>query len=66
MPGDRRTVEEIRREITTERDQLVDALADLREGIDEKSRLATVVGGALAVGLAAATAVTVVRRLKGK
>lgn len=66
MPGDRRTVEEIRREITTEREQLVDALADLREGIDEKSRLATVVGGALAVGLAAATAVTVVRRLKGK
>lgn len=66
MPGDRRTVEEIRREITTERDQLVDALADLREGIDEKSRLAAVVGGALAVGLAAAAAVTVVRRLKGK
>ncbi len=66
MPGDRRTVEEIRREITTERQQLVDALADLREGIDEKSRLAAVVGGALAVGLAAATAVTVVRRLKGK
>ena len=66
MPGDRRTVEEIRREITTERKQLVDALADLREGIDEKSRLAAVVGGALAVGLAAAAAVTVVRRLKGK
>ncbi len=66
MPGDRRTVEEIRREITTERDQLVDALADLRESIDEKSRLAAVVGGALAVGLAAAAAVTVVRRLKGK
>lgn len=66
MPGDRRTVEEIRREITTERDQLVDALADLREGIDEKSRLAAVVGDALAVGLAAAAAVTVVRRLKGK
>ncbi len=66
MPGDRRTVEEIRREIATEREQLVDALADLREGIGEKSRLAAVVGGALAVGLAAAAAVWVVRRLKGK
>jgi len=66
VPGDRRTVEEIRREIATEREQLVDALADLREGIGEKSRLAAVVGGALAVGLAAAAAVWVVRRLKGK
>ena len=66
MPGDRRTVEEIRREIATEREQLVDALADLREGIAAKCRLAAVVGAALAVGLAAATAVTVVRRLKGK
>ncbi len=66
MPGDRRTVEEIRREITTEREQLVDALADLREGIHAKSRLAAVVGAALAVGLAAAAVVTVVRRLKGK
>jgi hypothetical protein len=66
VPGDRRTVEEIRREITTEREQLVNALADLREGIAAKSRLAAVVGAALAVGLAAAAAVTVVRRLKRK
>ncbi len=66
MPGDRRTIEEIRREITTEREQLVDALADLRKGIAAKSRLAAVVGAALAVGLAAAAAVTVARRLKGK
>ncbi len=66
MSGDRRTEEEIRREITTEREQLADALADLREGIDAKRRPAAVVGGALAAGLAAAAAVTVVRRLKGE
>lgn len=65
MPGDRRTEKEIRREITTEREQLAEALADLREGIGEKRRLAAVVGGALAAGLAVAAAVTVVRRVKG-
>lgn len=66
MPGDRRAEEEIRREIATERDELADALADLREGIYEKRRLAAVVGGALVAGLAATAAVKVVRRLKGK
>ena len=64
MPADRRTEEEIRREITTERAELADALADLREGVYEKRRLATVVGGGLAAAIAAMTAVRIVRRLK--
>ncbi len=66
MPGDRRSEEEIRREIAAEREQLADALADLREGIDGKRRLATVVGGALAAGLGAVVAAKLVRRLKGE
>ncbi len=66
MPGDRRTEEEIRREIATERDQLADALADLREGIDEKRRPAVAAAGALAAGLAAIAAVKVVRRFRGE
>lgn len=64
MPGDRRADADIRREITTEREQLAAALADLREGIDAKRRFAAVVGGVLAAGLAAAAAFKVVRRLK--
>jgi hypothetical protein len=66
VPSDHRTEEEIRREITTEREQLADALADLREGIDAKRRPAVVVGGVLAAALAAAVAIKVVRRLKGE
>jgi hypothetical protein len=42
------------------------ALADLRAGIDEKRKLAAVVGGVVVAGVAAAAAVTAVRRLKGE
>lgn len=66
MPGERRTEEEIRRELTTEREELVDAFADLREGIYEKRRLAAAVGGALAAGLAAMAAMKVIRHLTGE
>lgn len=64
MPGNRRGEEEIRREIATERDDLADALADLRGGIYAKRRLAAVVGGALAAGLTALGVVKVARRLR--
>jgi hypothetical protein len=65
VPGDRRTDVEIRREITTEREQLAAALGELREEIDSKRRPATIVAGALAAGLAAIAAVKVLRRLTG-
>lgn len=65
MSADRRTEEQIRREITTERAQLADALADLREGINAKRRPAAIVGGALAAGLTAAAALKVLRLLRG-
>ena len=63
MPSDHRTHGEILREITTEREQLADALADLREGIDAKRRPAAVVGVILVAALAAAVTMKVVRRL---
>jgi hypothetical protein len=66
VPGDRRTDKDIRREITTEREQLAAALADLHEGIDAKRRFAAVVGGALAAGLAVVAAFKVVRRLRSE
>jgi hypothetical protein len=66
VPGDRRTDEDILREITAEREQLAAALADLREGIDAKRRFATIVGGALATGLAAVAAFKVARRFKSE
>lgn len=65
MAGDDRTDTEIRREITSEREQLADALGDLREGVAAKRGLATVVGGVAAAGLAAATVLKVVRRFRG-
>jgi hypothetical protein len=64
VPTERRTEEQIRLEIVSEREQLADALAGLREGIDAKRRPAAVIGGALAAVLAAAAAAKVVRRLK--
>lgn len=66
MPAERRTEEEIRREIVAERNQLAGALADLREGIDEKRRPAVAAVGALAAGLAAMAALKIVRRLRGE
>jgi len=62
MPADRRTDEEIRTEIATEREKLAGAVADLRAGIDTRARQAAVVGAALATGLVVAKAVKVVLR----
>ena len=65
MPDDRRTEGEIRLEITTEREQLVRALADLREGIKAMERPAAVAGASLGAGLTAVAAFKVIRRLRG-
>ena len=45
MPGERRTEEEIRRELTTEREGLADALAELRESVAAKRRSAAASAG---------------------
>lgn len=65
MTGSRRTDDEIRAEIASERRQLVDAVADLRGAIDEKRRPVAVVAGAVATGLVAVAALRVVRRVTG-
>lgn len=64
MPSDGRTEEEIRREIASEREQLAEALADLRVGLGAKRRVAAAVAGTVAVGLAALTGLRLVRRLR--
>lgn len=66
MPSERRSEEELRREIATEREQLAAALADLRAGIDSSRRRVAVAGGTLVAGLAAATILKVARRRKGE
>jgi len=66
VQGERRTEEDIRREITSEREQLVDALADLRAAVDAKRRPAAILGGAVAAALTAAVVVKVVRRVRGE
>ena len=65
MQGDRRTEEEIRSEIATERQQLADALADLRKGVAAKRRPAVLALTGLALVVTAAVAVRVVRFSRG-
>jgi hypothetical protein len=66
VPSERRTEEDIRREIAGEREQLLDAVADLRNGLAAKRRTATLAGGALVASIAAAAALRVARRLRGE
>jgi len=66
VPGERRTEDEIRGEIATERGELETALADLKQGIDAKRRPATVVGVALAAGLATLATLKVRRLVRGR
>jgi len=62
VASERRTEEEIRREIAGEREQLVEALSDLREGAAAKKRAAAAVGGAVVAGLAALAVTRIARR----
>lgn len=61
MPTERRSDEEIRREIASERAALADALGDLRASVDAKRRPAALAVGAL---IAAVVALRVARRLR--
>ena len=63
MAADGRSAEEIRRELSTEREQLAAALADLREGVHSARRIPMIAGGALGAGLAAVAAFKAVHRL---
>lgn len=62
--AERRGTKEIRAEMAAEREQLADALAELRETVVEKRRAAGTAGGAAALALAAVTALRVVRRFR--
>ena len=59
MPGERRTDEQIRSEIATERELLADSLDDLRAGVAEKRRLAIAAAAAVGAGVATAAAVKI-------
>lgn len=66
-----RTIEDVRREIATERDQLADAVDDLRAGLGEatdiagklRARLPLVAAGALGAGFVVAGGVGATMRL---
>ena len=66
-----RTTEEVRRDIATERDQLADAVEDLRAGLGEatdiagklRARLPVVAAGALGAGFIAAGGIGATMRL---
>jgi hypothetical protein len=61
MATERRGPEEVKQELTAEREQLVGALADLRKGIHDARRIPIIAGGALMAGLATFVAVKFVR-----
>ena len=60
MPNDQRTEEQIRTEIAAQREELVVAVAGLRDGIAAKQRTAVVVAVAVPVAVAS---LLVARRL---
>lgn len=62
MADDRRSDSDIRRDITAEREQLADAVTDLRDSVAAKRKPAAMIGGAVAAGLAAVAATRLVRR----
>jgi len=53
MAEDGRNAEVIRAELSSERRQLTDALADLREDVNSARRIPMIIGGALLAGVAA-------------
>jgi hypothetical protein len=53
MAENGRNVEVIRSELSSERRQLTDAIADLREDVQSARRIPMIVGGALLAGVAA-------------
>ena len=63
MASDGRGSEEVRREISDERQQLVDAVSDLRTDVRSAARkLPMIAGGALAAGVALAAVVAAAKR----
>ena len=61
-PGSqKRGTEEIRAEITAEREQLVGAVAELRADVQSARRIPMIIGGALLAGIAAFAAFKAVR-----
>jgi hypothetical protein len=62
MAADRRSAEEIRRQLSEERAELTDALTALREDVHSARRIPIIVGGALLAGLATFAAVKAARK----
>lgn len=64
MPAERRTDEQIRGEIATEREQLVAAIGDLREGVAAKKKIAAAGAAAVGAGVVTAAVVSALRRVR--
>jgi hypothetical protein len=63
VPSDGRGSEEVRQEISAERQQLVDAVSDLRTDVRSVARkLPRIAAGALAAGVALAAVVAAAKR----
>lgn len=63
MPDHGRGTEDVRRDISAERQRLVDAVSDLRTDVRSATRkVPAIAGGALAAGLALAAVVVAAKR----
>jgi hypothetical protein len=58
----RRGSEQVRREISAEREQLADALTDLRTDVRSARKIPAIAGGVFAAGLALAAVVAAAKR----
>ncbi len=56
-----RSAEEIRQQLTSEREQLTGALADLRADVHDARRIPMIIGGALVAGIATFAAIKALR-----
>ena len=64
MAAERRSEEQIRREIAAERQQLADSIADLRASVAAKKRPAVRAAGLVAAGAAALVALKIARAFR--
>lgn len=61
MAEKERSTDEIRQQLSSERSELTDALATLREDVRSARRIPLIIGGAIVAGIAAVAVVKAVR-----
>ena len=61
VPAEKRSTEDVRQELGAQRDELVGAIADLKDDVHSARRIPIIIGGVLLAALAAVAAFKIVR-----